>query len=339
MNQSVSLVADIGGTNIRLGSVAADRKPTKIRSYRCADFPGLEAAIDQYQLDAEVASFDQAVVAVANPITGDKAELTNSDWEFSISAVKLRYQLSEFKVINDFTALALSLPLLAADELAELYVPATGEHPKQATKAVLGPGTGLGVSGLIYCELAMSAANSDAVAPEVESALWQPLQGEGGHVTIAPHNDREWAIVKTILTDADVTDHVSAERLLSGPGLVRLAQAIARLDQVSIDVDSPAEVVAKGIAGDCPVCAETLQVFCGQLGSLSADLALSLGAAGGVYIGGGVTPHLSDYLKTSDFVKRYLAKGRMEKLLRSMPVYMIQSENPALLGATQLIKP
>lgn len=327
MKDAVSLVVDIGGTNIRLGLVAAGGVPVKVAKYRCAEFTGLEQAIDQYLEDSGAPALSTAIVAVANPITGDIAKLTNSDWEFSISAVKRRYQLNEFKLINDFTALALSLPLLTADDLHVLYQPPTGDHPKDATKAVLGPGTGLGVSGLIRTNLSGPSAE--------RTHGWQPLQGEGGHVTVAAANEREWEIVRHI---AKELGHVSAERLLSGPGLVRLANTIAIVDGATCTAQKPHDVLSQGLSGECSVCAETLRLFCAQLGSCSADLALTLGAEGGVYIGGGIVTRMGDYLDSSEFVSRYLEKGRMGEWLRTMPVYVIKSDNPALLGAAQLIE-
>lgn len=327
MNNAVSLVADIGGTNVRLGTVEPGGKPTSIVKYKCANFTGFEDAIDQYMSEVVVSRFRHAVVAVANPIIGDTVSLTNGDWQFSISALQKRYQLESFRVVNDFTALALSLPLLTDDERQVVYAPDGSTEPKEETKAVLGPGTGLGVSGLI--RFRSYTHNS-----EMSVARWQPLQGEGGHVTVAANDLREWQIVQVIAKDLG---HVSAERLLSGPGLVRLASAIAIVDDVSLEANSPEAVVEHGLSNRCPVCAETLKIFCAQLGSCSADLALTLGATGGVYIGGGIVPRLGDYFHQSEFVPRYLHKGRMEKLLRTIPVYLIRSDTPALLGAAQII--
>jgi glucokinase len=250
---------------------------------------------------------------VATPVIGDQITFTNNErWSFSIAETRQELGLKQLLVLNDFTALALALPHLADQERHQIG----GDAPvDEATIGLIGPGTGLGVSGLVW-----------------SGTQWLPLQTEGGHATVAPVTDKEWAVLG--LLKQSFGGHVSLERLLSGPGLVNLYQALRKLDGRPEPEGTlePADITERGVAGSCPYCAETLAMFCAMLGTAAGNLALTVGARGGVYIGGGIAPRLIDYLKRSDFRARFEDKGRMKDYLTPIPIWVITADNPAFRG-------
>jgi glucokinase len=316
------LLGDIGGTNARFALLPdATSAPTHVATLAAARFATLEDAIEQYLQDHAVQPGQRprwAAIGIANPVTGDHVRMTNHHWSFSILAVQQRFGWERFAVINDFTALALSLPALQPADLRQVG----GDTPVPgAAVGLLGPGTGLGVSGLLW-----PAGGRQAV----------PLNGEGGHATLAPCDDRESGVLAVMRRRLG---HVSAERAVSGPGLVSLYQAVCELDGVpALDLDSAA-VSAQALAGGQPQCREALDLFCSFLGNLAGNLALTLGARGGMYIGGGIVPRLGDAFAASPFRERFEAKGRFRAYLAPIPVFVIQaSVSPALLGAARALE-
>lgn len=239
--------------------------------------------------------------------------MTNHHWAFSIAETRDALGLKELTFRNDFTALAMSVPLLTATDL--IQVGGNAAQEKGSALAVLGPGTGLGVSGLIKA-----------------GQHWIPLEGEGGHVSASPANERECDILKICWKHYD---HVSAERLVSGMGLQNLYQAICKLEGIETEDLSPAEISNRDKRNTNPHCAEALATFCGLLGSIAGNLVLTLGAFGGVYVGGGIVPRLGGYFETSPFRERFEAKGRFRGHLEPVPAYVIQAKHPALLGIGQ----
>jgi glucokinase len=220
------------------------------------------------------------------------------------------------KVLNDYTALALALPYLADEDLHKV---GQGIAVRGQAMAVLGPGTGLGVSGAIYA-----------------GDYWLPLQGEGGHVSYGPLNDRESAVIRII---GKHYAHVSAETLVSGRGLVLLYESIAQCDGVDYESLSPEQIANKALKKSDVSAAEALAMFCGILGSIAGNLALTLGARGGVFVGGGIIPKLGDYFDTSLFRTRFENKGRFSQYLAEIPTYVISSKYPALTGAAVAVRP
>ncbi|GAB3265500.1 glucokinase [Chitinimonas naiadis] len=317
MNLSLTfprLLADVGGTNVRFALIReAGAAISDERNLVCADYPGLYEATQDYLAPLDVKP-RWAAIGIATPVADDVVKMTNNHWSFSQSALKLQLALDELSVINDFTALALSLPLLGEDELVKV---GGGERNADLPIALLGAGTGLGVSGLI-----------PAHQPG-EASRWIPIQGEGGHVSFSPFNDKEDEILRILRREFG---HVSAERLLSGPGVVNLYKALAELNQQTEEGLSASEITSRGVAGDCPLCRETVDTFCGMLGTAAANLAVTLGARGGLYIGGGIVPKLGDYFATSPFRKRFEQKGRFSNYLAAVPSYVIVANNPALRG-------
>ncbi|HSI60485.1 MAG TPA: glucokinase [Ideonella sp.] len=314
------LLGDIGGTNARFAWQAAPELPlTDIQTLPAKDHASLEAAMRHYLASGtggQRAAPVDAAIGIANPVTGDTVQMTNHHWRFSIEAMRQSLGLRRFVVVNDFTALALSLPALAATDLRQL---GGGAGDPVAPRALIGPGTGLGVSGLLR-----SAGGG-----------WVPLAGEGGHVTLPAANDREHAVISWL---RQRFGHPSAERAVSGQGLENLYQALCALDGRAAEALSAAEVSRRGLGGSDPVCREALSLFCALLGTVAGNLALTLGATGGVYVGGGIVPRLGQFLDESEFRARFEAKGRFSSLLAGIPVYVIDAAvSPALLGAAQAL--
>lgn len=335
------LVGDIGGTSARFALVETGSKiggsdsstrsssstgdslePQHIAQLECARFESIIPALQHYLSTQSVDSITAAVIAVATPITGDELRMTNNHWAFSQSAVKEQFGLEHIEFINDFKALALSVPYLKP---AELSVVGTATAPSRLIEnpqvvGVIGPGTGLGVSGLI---------------PDGQGG-WIALQGEGGHVTLAPRSDRERDVKRWM---AGQFGHVSAERYLSGPGLTWIHSALCAVDGICEVPLEPAQITAAALDGSDSRCIETLDIFCSQLGSCAANLALTIGAEGGVYIGGGIVPRLGSFFNASGFRAAFEDKGRMSAYLSPLPTQVITAKYPALTGsATRLAK-
>ena len=312
------LVADIGGTNARFGLIDG-RLVRDTRVLRCADYASIEDAAGAYLSAVGLAAPGtpgrprRGAFAVAGPVTGDHIAMTNLVWQFSVGRVRDALGLDGLAVINDFTAVALSVPRLAEEDRRQV---GDGAPQPGAVVAVLGPGSGLGVSGLV------PGANN----------RWTALSGEGGHVTMAPVSDRESAVLGQLRKEFD---HVSAERVLSGPGLVNLYNALSILDGREPAALTPAQISDNALAGTEPHCVEAVEMFCAMLGTIAGNLALTLGARGGVYIAGGIVPRLGTLFTHSRFRKRFVEKGRMRDFLAPIPTYVVTHELPAFLGLAE----
>lgn len=309
------LLADIGGTHARFawqdqpgGALHDDR------TLACADHPTLLDALRAYLRETGRAAPPACAIAIATAVLGDRVAMTNHHWAFSIRALKAELGLEHLLVVNDFTALALSLPGLADDERR----PVGGGTPQPgAAIGLIGPGTGLGVSGLL--------ANG--------RGGWLPIQGEGGHATLAPTTARERDVLAVL---AERHGHVSAERAVSGRGLEEIHGALWQLDgrPEGPPQRTAAQVTEAALAGHDPLSREALDLFCAFLGTAAGNLALTLGAQGGVYIGGGIVPRLGEAFDRSPFRARFEAKGRFRLYMAAIPVYVITARaSPALRGA------
>lgn len=312
--ESASLVADIGGTHVRFGLATGDRVERETE-LECADYDSPAIAVRAYLKQAGEARPRRAAFAVAGPVLGDRVRMTNHVWSFSIDAVRRELGLERLEVLNDFAALALAVPALGGDDLWELK---PGAADRRSPIAVLGPGTGLGVAALV------------PLGPS-----WTVVTTEGGHADLAASTEREWQIVRHL---RERFGHASAERVLSGPGLVNLYQAVSRLAGIGPDSLSAGEVVAGARARSSPACVEALALWSGWLGALAGDLALTFGALGGVYVGGGVLPKLRDVFDLGLFGGRFLDKGRFRDYLRPVPVYAIVRPQAALIGAARALE-
>lgn len=306
------LVGDIGGTNARLAWVSGPGgAPEGVRTYACAQHASLADVIRAYFAEERRPVPPWAAIGIANPVVGDRVQMTNHHWAFSIEEMRQDLGLQRLLVLNDFTALAMSLPSLTAADVRQV---GAGQAVPKAPRALLGAGTGLGVSGLL---------SSDG-------GRLVPVNGEGGHVTLAAANDREAAVLATLRKRFG---HVSAERALSGPGLVHLHDAVCELSGLEPPPRAPADVTQAALAGDDAHCEEALALFCSFLGNVAGNLALTLGARGGVYIGGGIVPRLGGWFDRSDFRVRFEDKGRFRAYLADIPTLVVQAAYPALLGA------
>jgi glucokinase len=321
------LLADIGGTNARFAWQDGPGAPLEdVLTLPCADFDTIEAATRSYLDRIGRGQPARCAMGIANPITGDRVQMTNHHWSFSIEALRQAIGLNELVVINDFTALALAIPLLEPHERRLMSV---GPQQAVAGKAmgVLGAGTGLGVGGLLPLQLPGGRLH------------WAPIEGEGGHVSLSPETALEFEVLRVL--QQRLGDRVSFERVLSGPGLINLLDAIEQVQgrSASLRERSAAAIVQAGLAASCPVCVQVLSTFCALLGSAAGDLALLLGARGGIYIGGGIVPRLGDWFDRSEFRARFEHKGRLSTLVREVPVFVIHAEvSPALRGVSQALR-
>ena len=307
MSTRERLVADIGGTHARFALCGPDGKLRAEEWLQVADHPGLVEAAQAYLAGRKVTD---AVFAVATPVASDWVHLTNAPWGFSVRATQDALGLERLAVINDFAAQALAVPRLAADE--RLHI-GGGEPQAGAAIAVIGPGTGLGVAGVLPVQ-----------------DIWYPIASEGGHVSLAPHDERDAALLVCL---QHRFGHVSNERVLSGPGLVNLATALAELDGETLALDDPREVSRRAQSGDCPFCKEALERFSSLLGAASGDLALTFCALGGVYISGGLCRNLGPLFDLERFRASFVAKGRFDDYLSRIPIYLVTRRDPGLLGA------
>jgi glucokinase len=309
------LVADVGATNARFGLVSPKGAVLHTRTLAVADHPTIGDSITAYLGERGALPMPhQGAIAIASTITGDRVAMTNHPWSFSIAALKSQLGFDRLEVINDFTALALALPHLSPEDRRPI---GGGASSAGAPIGVLGPGSGLGVSGLIPA-----------------SAGWIALAGEGGHATMAPATDRESAVLDRMRRHFD---HVSAERILSGPGLVNLYNTLAMLDGVPSKGYTAAQITDPAIGAADPLCAEATSLFCAMLGTMAGNLALTLGARGGIYIGGGIVPRLGQRFAESPFRARFEAKGRFSQYLAAIPTYVVTHPLPAFLGCAAVL--
>jgi len=308
---TLALVGDIGGTNARfaIADVAEDLPRVGApRLFRVADQPDPSEAIEAVLADAPERP-TVAVLAVAGPVGGGAVRLTNAGWSLSEAGLRA-HGMDQAKLINDFAAQAWAAPLLDDGDRRSLGGPAAGAT--DATIATLGPGTGFGLAAWV----------DDGQRQAVVS-------GEGGHVGFAPVDDVEIEILRLLTRRYG---RVSIERILSGPGLAALHEALSQIDGKACDPLGPDAVTRRALAGQADA-RRTVERFCAILGSVAGDAALALGARGGVYVAGGVGSAIADILARSDFRQRFEDKGRFAGYLRTVPTWLVTRDHPALLGA------
>ena len=314
------LVADVGGTNARFGWVDRPGGPVShVRTLPVAGHAGPAEAAHAYleglgtELGATFRPPQRGALAVATAVVGDRIEFTNSAWRFSTRQLQATLGLGSLAVLNDFEALALSLPRLAPSQMR-----AHGAAPGGDTLAVIGPGTGLGVAGVVRA-----------------AGRWVALPGEGGHATLAATDDQEAAWLAEVRRRHA---HVSAERVLSGIGLPELLRAVCACAGRPARELGAEQIVEAGLRGDDADCHQTLEAFCALLGSFAGNVALTLGARGGVYIGGGIVPRLGDFFFASRFREKFEAKGRFRDYLAPIPTAVITDTLAALTGAAAALE-
>ena len=306
-----ALIGDIGGTNARLALCSLeDGSITRQAVYSARENPSLEACIRRF-MDEQGGDFRYACIAIACPVQKDHIKMTNNSWEFSKTELQKSLGLEKLMVINDFTAQSMCIPCLDRSKLIKVG----GEEPvKGSPIAVYGAGTGLGVAHLVH-----------------HGDKWIPLPGEGGHVDLATGNMSEDLIVISMRARIG---HVSAERVLSGPGLVNLYEAIAMRNERIREGMTPEDVTRGALESPKDVdCEEALNTFCILMGRFGGNLALTVGTFGGVYIAGGIVPRFSDYFIKSGFRRAFESKGRFKGYLESIPVYIVTDPQAGLKGA------
>ncbi len=308
-----ALIADIGATNARFALLAgSDVAVTE--TYAVADHASpVEAARAFLAGPAKDHAPRQALIAAAGPVEHGRIVLTNAAWIVDPDRISKELAIPEVRVLNDFEAQAWALPALRPQHVVAIGTLASGAR---GTMAVMGPGSGFGLAAMAF-------------AGDVEAVLVT----EGGHATLSSENRREDAIILALRLQLH---HVSVERVLSGSGLINLYHAIARVDGRTVPERDSGEIVAHALAGDCHVSHEALELFCAFLGSVAGNVALTLGAHGGVFIGGGIAPRFTDFLRRSAFRERFVAKGRMSSYLAHIPTAVIVHPTPAFLGLAHL---
>ncbi len=335
----MKLVADIGGTHARFAQLGADGEPVQIQNLKTADFQNLTSAVEAYlgiaQLsqssaaNAWTANDVSAVISIAAPLSTDRVKMTNAPWDFSIAQTKLDLGFNSLQLLNDFEALALAVPTLRIDELAA--VGHTLTQDKQHTKAILGPGTGLGMAGVM-----------PVWGPG--QATWHALPCEGGHASLAPTTAREAVLLQAawdIVPQAAGGSHLCWEDFLSGTGLPLLHRAVCAVDDLPYLALLPSQIGEAALLHADAACLATLQTFCAMLGSAAGDLALMTGARGGVYIKGGVLDRMlelaPDFLAQSEFRLRFEAKGGYANYMQAIPTWFIKTPQIALRGCATLL--
>jgi glucokinase len=315
--ENLGLVGDVGATNARFALAQASGRLSVPRVYALESYPSIADALEDYLKTESGPAPSEAVLAVASPIMGDRITLTNHPWSFSTEELRQRLGLRRLRIINDFAANALAIPRLSEGDCLKV---GPGSSIPGAPIGVIGPGTGLGVSTLV------SGVSGGGTAI--------PVEGEGGHVTMAAANERESEVLALMRRRYD---HVSAERVLSGSGLVNLYNTLCELAGVPAAPFTAPQITNPNVGVEDPRAREATEMFCAMLGTVASNLALTLGARGGIYVAGGIVPRLGAAFASSPFRERFESKGRFSSYLAAIPTYVITRAVPALLGAATLL--
>lgn len=307
------VLADVGGTNVRFavltGGVLGPIAHRAVGDH--AHFADALAAFLSHQTDR--AGIGRVILGVAGVVEGGRCALTNNAWVVDAAELCARFGFSHVRLVNDFEALAWSLPYLARGDIRQI---GGGQPMLKAPMVVLGPGTGLGVAAYVPGETGAFV-----------------LHSEGGHATVPSGSSREDAIIEDLRRQYG---HVSAERVLSGHGLEALYRAIASIDARTVPARHAAEITDAALNGDCAASRAAVDTFCAILGDVAGNFALGFGAQGGVFLAGGIVVHLRDHLPQSRFRERFDAKGRMRGYVEAIPAYVILCEDPTFIGLRAL---
>lgn len=312
----LSVVADIGATNIRFARLTARGRPGPIVKFATSKFSDLTAALAHFLKLEGGPRPVRIALAVAGPVHGDEVKLTNIQWQFSIRRLKKDLNLEQLAVVNDLEALALLLPHLSPEDTVPIGDEIVNRSIK-APMAVLCPGTGMGIAGLVPVDLG-----------------WRPIATEGGHTSLSPLTEKEMAAWQFL---RERYGRVSVERVLSGPGLVELYTALASLEGQEAGAVRPEDIVKLALNGESPLAAKTLEMFCAWLGDVAGDVALMYVAWGGVYLAGDILLTIFEILKRSQFRHRFENKGRGTGIVTDAPTFLISCESPVLHGCGYLL--
>jgi len=313
MSERCLLIGDIGGTNARFALATPDRPGFhNVLELQCADFESADDAISHYLAATKAGTPDAVCLAAAGPVVNDTVKITNNHWDISAADTRADFGIEAVRLLNDFTAIAYSIPLLTEDEIRSIGRHEHDSLPKEHFDvAILGPGTGLGVAGL--------CRRGDALVP---------VTGEGGHVGFAPETALQIEIL-TVLREK--FDRVSAERLIAGSGLENIHMALKTIHGESGPALSAKEIFAGRRTGN--LAEQAVDVFFELLGQVAGDVALTLGAVDGVYVAGGIAKRYPDMLENSRFRAAFEGKGRRHSLMERIPTRLITYDQPGLLGA------
>jgi glucokinase len=313
MTAPAVLLGDIGATNGRF-ALLTDGLLGPVKWIAVAHYPQFADAIDDFlQEHLPDRLVENALFAVAGPVRGGRCDFTNCSWSIDGRDMRDRFKLQTVRIVNDFEATALSLPHLMEGDMRSL---GGGRAISGAPMVVLGPGSGLGVAGLVG-----------------DGAHRIVIASEGGHATLATTSRREDVILDQL---RQRFGHVSAERVLSGPGLENLYRAIAAVDEFDVPIRSASEITQAALQGACPASRAALDMFCEMLGGFAGNVALTYGARGGVYIAGGIAPRILGHLAVSEFRSRFVQKGRFQTYLEAIPSQVIVHPAATFLGLMAL---
>ncbi len=315
------IVGDIGGTNARFALASRDLsgaiQVARTKELATADFATFSECFSHYLSETtdpgQAGDACTACFAVAGPVTANDIQFTNNAWSINRESLCDQFQLQRLDIINDFAAMACSLPWLQPADTVVLQQGAAASDQNHKPKAVVGPGTGFGVAGLVP-----------------SASGWIPLSTEGGHRSFSPESETELQVYKQLCDD---NGYLAVEDLLSGPGIGNIYQALCQIHQQPAEKVSPERITAAALSGESAIAQETLSFFCNVLGSVCGDAALSYGATGGLYLAGGILPQLTDFLADSAFIERFTNKGAFKRYLKKIPVSLIVRRNTALIGA------
>lgn len=310
---SKTLIADIGGTHARFALLGDAGEIADIKVVRCADYPSLADALEQYlgEKHVSISHVRLAVAGLADDAQDQQSFPNLAAWNFSKSNLKTALGLESLKIMNDFTAIALAMPHLAASDYRQI---GGGDVKQGQNIGIIGPGTGLGVAGIVFVD----------GKPQV-------ITSEGGNITMCASNTREDRLFGWLREH--LGGHLSAEQVVSGIGIVNLYKAVLHVDgQRDMPMRSAAEIASLAIAGKSNICAEVLETFCRCLGVLAGNLALTYGAFGGIYIAGGIIPQLGDYFDRSDFRAGFEAKADYRTYVSGIATRLVTHPYPGLLG-------
>lgn len=304
------LLGDIGGTNARFTILKdASAQPVEVFSVKTAGFETIDDAILQAVYAKTELRPRSTILAVAGPVEANEIPLTNCHWVVKPLSMIDTLRMSDVMVINDFEAQALAIAALTNSDRKHL-----GKHDEEshASRIVLGPGTGLGVAGLVYAQ-----------------GQWVPVPGEGGHIDLGPRTPRDHQIFPHI---EKIDGRISAEQVLCGRGLVHLYRAVCIADGIEPKYTDPAEVTTHALDKSDAVAIETLRLFTCYLGRVAGDVALLFMARGGVYLSGGISQKIIEALEQPEFRASFEDKAPHQELMRSIPTFVVTHPQAALAG-------
>jgi len=310
------LVGDIGGTNARF-ALADPTTPgfSREMTFECRDFESADVAISAYLKKIDASKPDVICFAAAGPVINGKVRFTNNNWSLDIGELEQAFTGASVRLLNDFAAIAYSIPHLQPDDCIQVGSPTAADLiGDNFTIGIVGPGTGLGAAGLLQ-----------------KNAVVCPIIGEGGHVGFAPETPLQ---VKLLAQIADQFERVCDERLVSGPGLVNIYRALGNIRGENLEDLKAAEIFALATESSDAIARETVEIFFEVLGQVAGNLALSLGAYDGIFIGGGIVARKPELIADSQFRTGFERKGRHRSLMESIPTQVIVHAQPGLLGAS-----